>query len=127
MSEEKLWSEEEFTVQFPQKKSNEYILCAAVWYQELPMVKGDVLDNRGFRPYNVDKGIVFSGWRHGNCIYQMVAVTGLRSVPAESGPSIQGFLTNKNRFVDREEAAKIAYEAGQTEKLLDKLFSEDLY
>ncbi len=141
MSEEKLWSEEEFTVQFPPNKSfeyvmvpkeklskdREYILCAAVWYQELPMVKGDILNNRGFRPYNIDRGIVFSGWRHGNCIYQMVAVTGLRSCPSESGPEVQGFLTNKNRFVDREEAAQIAYEAGQTEKLLVRLFSEDLY
>ncbi len=140
MSEEKLWDEEEFTVQFPPNKSfeyvmvpkeklkdREYILCAAVWYLELPMVKGDILNNRGFRPYNVDRGIVFSGWRHGNCIYQMVAVTGLRSCPSESGPEVQGFLTNKNRFVDREEAAQIAYEAGQTDKLLVRLFSEDLY
>lgn len=139
--EDKLWEDEDFIVQFPPNKTfeyvmvpkekhnkdKEYILCAAVWYLELPMVKGDILNNRGFRPYNVDKGIVFSGWRHGNCIYQMVAVTGLRSVPAEAGPEIQGFLTNKNRFVDREEAAKIAYESGQTEKLLVRLFSEDLY
>jgi hypothetical protein len=109
------------------KNTKEYILCAAVWYLELPMVKGEILNNRGFRPYNVDKGIVFSGWRHGNCIYQMVAITGLRSVPNESGPEVQGFLTNKNRFVDREEAAQIAFDAGQTETLLKRLFSEDLY
>ena len=108
-------------------KTKEYILCAAVWYLELPMVKPDVLNNRGFRPYNVDKGIVFSGWRHGNCIYQMVAITGLKSNPNESGPEVQGFLTNKNRFVDREEAAQIAFDAGQTETLLVRLFSEDLY
>jgi len=61
----------------------------------------------------------------------MVALTGLRSVPAESGESVQGFLTNKNRFVDREEAYLIAEAAGQ---LNDRprggslqLFSEDLY
>jgi hypothetical protein len=141
--EDKLWDDEDFIVQFPpnktlefvmvpkekhsKDKNKEYILCAAVWYLELPMVKPNVLDNRGFRPYNVDKGVVFSGWRHGNCIYQMVAITGLRSVPSESGPEIQGFLTNKNRFVDREEAAQIAFDAGQTETLLKRLFSEDLY
>lgn len=141
--EDKLWEDDEFIVQFPpnktleyvmvpkekytKDKSKEYILCAAVWYLELPMVKPDVLDNRGFRPYNVDKGVVISGWRHGNCIYQMVAITGLRSCPSESGPEIQGFLTNKNRFVDREEAAQIAFDAGQTETLLKRLFSEDLY
>lgn len=141
--EDKLWDDEDFIVQFPpnktlefvmvpkekhsKDKNKEYILCAAVWYLELPMVKPNVLDNRGFRPYNVDKGVVFSGWRHGNCIYQMVAITGLRSCPSESGPEIQGFLTNKNRFVDREEAAQIAFDAGQTETLLNRLFSEDLY
>ena len=137
---DKLWEYEDFVAQFPPNKSfeyvmipkeklkdREYILCAAVWYQELPMVKGEVLNNRGFRPYNVDRGVVFSGWRHGNCIYQMVAITGLRSCPSESGPEVQGFLTNKNRFVDREEAAQIAYDAGQTETLLKRLFSEDLY
>ena len=142
-SKDKLGEDEDFVAQFPpnktleyvmvpkekreRDKTKEYILCAAVWYLELPMVKGEVLNNRGFRPYNVDKGIVFSGWRHGNCIYQMVAITGLRSVPAESGPEVQGFLTNKNRFVDREEAAQIAFDAGQTETLLVRLFSEDLY
>jgi hypothetical protein len=137
---DKLWEYEDFVAQFPPNKSfeyvmipkeklkdREYILCAAVWYQELPMVKGEVLNNRGFRPYNVDRGVVFSGWRHGNCIYQMVAITGLRSCPSESGPEVQGFLTNKNRFVDREEAAQIAFDAGQTETLLKRLFSEDLY
>jgi hypothetical protein len=108
----------------------EYILCAAVWYKELPMVRPEVLDNRGFRPYNVDKGVVISGWRHGNCIYQMVAITGLRSIPAEAGEEEQGFLTNKNRFVDRQEGWAIAYAAGQIDQSRGEtgtLYSEDLY
>ena len=109
----------------------EYILCAAVWYKDLPLKKPEILEHRGFRPYNVDRGVVVSGWRHMNCIYQMVAITGLRSIPAEVGEEIQGFLTNKNRFVDREEGYNIAEEAGQ---LNDRsrggsrtLYSEDLY
>lgn len=106
---------------------NEYILCAAIWYKDLPMKNAKVLDNRGFRPYNVDKGVVISGWRHGNCIYQIVAITGLKSIPDEAGESIQGFLTNKNRFVDRTEGAEIAFSAGQTKELKKTLFSEDLY
>ena len=110
---------------------NEYILCAAIWYKDLPMVKPEILDNRGFRPYNVDKGVVICGWRHGNCIYQMVSITGLRSIPEEAGEEEQGFLTNTNRFVDRLEAANIATENGQVEKDLINpnvgLFSEDLY
>ena len=107
--------------------SKEYILCAAIWYLDLPMKKPEVLDNRGFRPYNVDKGVVISGWRHGNCIYQMVGITGLRSVPPEAGKEIQGFLTSKNRFVDREEGGRIAFDAGQTDELKQTLYSEDIY
>jgi len=107
--------------------SKEYILCAAVWYKDLPMKKPEVLEPRGFRPYNVDRGVVVSGWRHGNCIYQMVGITGLRSIPAEAGEEIQGFLTNKNRFVDREEGGRIAFDAGQTSELKKTLYSEDIY
>jgi len=59
------------------------------------------------------------------------AITGLRSIPAEVGEEVQGFLTNKNRFVDREEGYDIAELANQ---LNDRsrggsraLYSEDLY
>jgi hypothetical protein len=112
-------------------KPEEWIICAAIWYKDIPLVRPDVLEPRGFRPYNVDRGVVISGWRHGNCIYQMVAITGLRDIPAQAGESIQGFLTNKNRFVDREEGYDIAEAAGQ---LNDRprsdartLYSEDIY
>jgi hypothetical protein len=101
------------------------ILCAAIWYKELPLLKPEVLEPRGFGPYNVNKGIVFCGWRHPNCIYQKVAITGLRD--SESGDYVQGFLTSDNRFVGREEAALIAFEAGQTKEKKIILYSEDLY
>ena len=109
------------------EKPEEYILCAAVWYKDLPIKKPEILEPRGFRPYNVDRGVVVSGWCHGNCIYQMVAITGLRSIPAEAGEEIQGFLTSRNRFVDRKEAGEIAFAAGQTTELKKTLYSEDLY
>ena len=108
--------------------SKEYILCSAIWYKELPLIEPEVLKLRGFAPYNVDIGIVFCGWRHPNCLYQKVAITGLPD--SKSGKSEQGFLTNKNRFVDRVEGFHIAKESNQ---LLDKnkkneyLFSEDIY
>lgn len=38
-----------------------------------------------------------------------------------------GFVTNKGRFVSREEAAKIAFDAGQTKKVYKSLLSEDLH
>ena len=109
--------------------NKEYILCAAIWYKDLPLIRPEVLEPRGFRPYNVDRGVVISGWRHGNCIYQMVSITGKKSF--EVGESIQGFLTNKNRFVDRVEGYEIASFAGQLNDRprgdSKRLFSEDLY
>lgn len=89
------------------KKDDEYILCSAVWYDKAPLEREEVLRIRGFSPYNVDRGIVFSGWRHANCIYQAVAIFGKPA--CELGEVEQGFLTSKNRFVGREEAGQIAF------------------
>lgn len=38
-----------------------------------------------------------------------------------------GFMTSENLFVDRETAAKIAFEAGQIKNPKKELYSEDLY
>ena len=42
-------------------------------------------------------------------------------------PDRQGFLTSERRFVRREPAAVIAYEAGQIPEPKHRLFSEDLW
>ncbi len=109
----------------------EYILCAAIWYLDLPDQK--------MPPKNVDKGIVVCGQRHGHCIDIMSTLGKLRSVqfgPNSVGKTIQGFLTNTNRFVDRKEAMEIAFAAKQLkEEVINRLsfskehilFSEDLY
>ena len=60
-------------------------------------------------------------------MWTMGCLTGLRSVDGEVGEYEQGFLTNKNRFVGREEAAIIAFDAKQIEQEKKTLFSEDLY
>ena len=107
-------------------KKKEYILCAAIWYKDIPLRK--VIE--GVLPKNCDRGLVVLGHRHGQCMWTMSSLTGLLSVTnAEDGVGEyeQGFLTNKNRFVDREEGGKIAFDAGQTEDLRTTLFSEDLY
>jgi hypothetical protein len=104
---------------------SERILCSAVWYDNVPLEREEVLRMRGFSPYNVDSGIVFCGWRHANCIYQAVAIFGKTS--DDLGEVEQGFLTNKNRFVGREEAGLIAFAAGQTDELKTFLFSEDVW
>lgn len=104
----------------------EYILCAAIWYKEIPLKK--VIN--GVLPKNCDKGLVILGHRHGQCIWTISSLLGLRTVTfAEDGTGEheQGFLTNTNRFVDREEAAIIAYEAEQIREYKETLYSEDLY
>ena len=104
---------------------NERIICAAIWYKDFPLIKDDILDQGFIRPINCDRGIVFCGHRHHNCLYQMVAITG--KYQHEIGEEIQGFLTSKNRFVDRREGAKIHIENGGTVEYSSQLFSEDLY
>ena len=107
-------------------REEEYIICSAIWYKELTLVK----EITGLLPVNCDKGIVITGHRHGQCIWTVGALTGYRTVTNAKdgvGEHIQGFLTNKNRFVDRKEGAKIAFDAGQTKDLKTLLFSEDLY
>lgn len=107
--------------------SEEYILCAAIWYKDLPTQR--------LLPKNVDKGIVVCGHRHGHCIDIMRFLGTLRSVtfgPDSVGENEQGFLTSKNRFVERIEAAEIAVRQGQVQSdllinPLIGLFSEDLY
>ena len=108
------------------KFDTEYILCAAIWYKEIPLKKQ--LD--GVLPMNCDKGLVVCGFRHPMAMWTMSCLTGLRSVTHADdgvGENEQGFLTSKNRFVDREEAAEIAFASGQTPTNRGQLFSEDLY
>jgi hypothetical protein len=109
--------------------SDEKIICAAIWYKEIPLKKTipDVL------PKNCDRGLVISGHRHGQCMWVMGSLTGLRSVmnaPDGVGDYVQGFLTSKNRFVDREEAAQIWLKESPNNKLnysSTELYSEDIY
>jgi len=107
----------------------EKILCAAIWYKEL--------ENALYPPKNLDRGIVVTGHRHGNCIDVMVRLAKLRTVTFSLdgvGEHEQGFLTNTNRFVDRKEGMIIAKNANQIIERdkgytnnSDTLYSEDLY
>jgi len=95
----------------------EYILCAAIWYQDYDPPPHSVI--------NISMGIVLCGHRHPHIICQCTVLLGKRQ--AEMGRYEQGFLTSKNRFVSREEAAELAYKAEQIDQLKETLFSEDLY
>lgn len=104
----------------------EKILIAAIWYKDIPLMKEIVQ----VRPKNIDHGIVILGHRHAQCIWTTASLTGLRTCTNGNdctGEHEQGFLTNSNRFVSREEGAKIAFAAGQIEKEISTLYSEDLY
>lgn len=108
------------------KTVKEYILCAAIWYKDIELKK----EIPQVLPKNCDRGLVVLGHRHGQAMWTMSCLTGLRTCEFGedcSGEHEQGFLTNTNRFVDREEGAKIAFNTGQINEETTRLFSEDLY
>jgi len=96
----------------------EYVVCAANWID-------DGIDYL-YKPYNINKGIVYSGNRHPSIFEQTN-----RIYPFEKYGelTVQGFLTTKNRFLTREEALELVKSNGQLKnKLLgSELTSEDLW
>ena len=102
----------------------ERIYSAAIWYKDLSTAK--------YLPTNVDKGVVVAGHRHADIIKTVVNLLGKRTCQFGedcAGESEQGFVTNKDRFVDRVEAMKIARAANQviSDTTFEELYSEDLY
>lgn len=86
----------------------EYIVCSAIHNPE-------ELDLAG-------QELIYCGLRHGNILWQGKHVS--------RNPDHQGFLTSRNRFVNRKEAAEIALACGQIEELkyfADELDSSDLF
>jgi len=102
----------------------EYILCAAIHYDDHEQTwEGDG------NPVNIKTGFVLCGYRHDNIM--KLAATQL-GIPTQRPIATQGFLTSRNRFVDREEAADIARAADQLIRPYDEywpvlLFSEHIY
>ena len=128
--------------------TSEYILCAAVHYD-------NGLEYKFQKNYGIETGFVLCGYRHPmicdilpfNPFYlkklfdedDKEAIQKYEELKVKYGwqekdltrcEVIQGFITNKGRFVDRKEAYKIAYAAGQIDSSNgadNELFSEDLY
>lgn len=94
----------------------ELIMCAAIHVD-------DGID-RMYQPYNIDKGLVFCGWRH-PCIFSQIII----SYDGRYPESIQGFLTTKNRFLNRDESLELVKQTGQLKgKIIGgTLTSEDLW
>ena len=99
------------------RNGKNYIVCAAIWYND---GKEHV-----HQPFNISSGFVICGHRHHNCFATAYILNGDEKLKGLD--EVQGFITSGNEFVLREEAAIIAFNAGQTESLCDKLFSEDIY
>lgn len=64
-------------------------------------------------------GTIYTGKRHGD-IFPQMPIGFLRCAE-------QGFVTENGEFVNRNQAAQIAYECGQIPRPKPELFSEDLY
>lgn len=95
------------------------ILCAAIHFDDgIPHIS---------QPKNIKKGFVISGHRHHNCLHTLSFLVSKEQFIFLKANSVQGFLTDTNEFVTREEAAFIAKNAGQCKDNVTKLFSEDLY
>jgi hypothetical protein len=97
----------------------EIILCAAIWFN----------DGKSYvhQPRNIATGVVMCGHRHG-CIFEQTTML-VRERRELLGMIIeeQGFLTSKNRFVDRTEGAIIAKRNNQCAQDVTTLYSENLY
>ncbi len=105
----------------------ERILCAAI-YVDTGMAEP------ARRSYAYPKtGLVFTGWRHGDCFTTLNAWADLLSAeertrigPEQLAGQNQGFMTSTGRYVDRDQAGDIAHAAGQINHP-KHLWSEDLY
>lgn len=72
----------------------------------------------------IHDGKVWTGRRHHLIMRAIVEKLGPEVAPINGE---QGFVTDTGKFVDREEAARIAFEAGQMDRHVRRLFSEDIF
>ena len=96
----------------------EYVMCAANYYYDKTC--------HPHQPYNIDEGFVICGWRHACCGSSYMAA----NLDANRWDNcIQGFLTNKNRFLTRGEALELVKSNGQLKQGIigRELTSEDLW
>ena len=109
---------------------NEKILCAAIYYPKIEKTR----DTQPFyRPYNIEKGQVTVGYRHGHCfgiIYDISPTQEDAQVWTHSSGQVQGFITNYNNFYNRQVSRivmKLSGENFHTSGSDMQLYSEDLY
>lgn len=108
----------EFGFKVREEKNPEYIICSAIWFDD---------DKKHIhQPKNITSGYIIAGHRHHNC-FETLGVISDRNEKLLKYEKEQGFITNNNFFVDRKEAAEIAYKSNQIKEIKKELYSEDLY
>lgn len=77
------------------------------------------------KKYSTDEYRIKIGWRHSEIFREMMS----EGIQYDRNDYETGFITDERpmHFVTRQEAAKIAYEAGQIAQLKTTLYSEDLW
>lgn len=94
----------------------EYIICSAIHFNDGK--------EHLHQPKNITEGFVLCGRRHHNCITNL---TVFNKKMSDYKTKTQGFITSKDKFVNRQEASLIAEASGQIKVCNGCLFSEDLY
>jgi len=94
----------------------EIIICAAVHFDDGKKYV--------YKPINIETGYVICGHRHHECFYTRAIFGGEQGF---EGTITQGFLTSKNRFLDRKEAYRLAKGYMEIYSENESLYSEDLY
>lgn len=100
---------------YKHKDLKEVVLCAAIWFPN---------ENTPYHNVkNIDKGLVLCGHRHPHIIGQYNAMGGKFTEETY----VQGFITNLNNFLTREEAHTLFIDCGGEPESSEQLYSEDLY
>ena len=120
----------------------EYIVCSAILIKEIRNHITDLsFDNdnilyalKHLKPTNIETGIMLTGLRHDDCIFTGYLLVRTRyNISLEQfiekfiNDAEQGFLTSKNRFLNRVEAAEFIGNTPVTKQPTDLLISENLY
>lgn len=69
----------------------------------------------------LNNGVIYKGKRHKDIVMSQPKHLNIRK------GGIEGFVTVQGIFVDRKQAARIAYEMGQISEPVDELKSEHIY
>jgi hypothetical protein len=107
---------------YPEIPMREFIICAAIHFDD--EVK------REHQPKNIERGIVVAGRRHHNCYLTIFELNNQKKW--NTIKHTQGFITSRDRFVDRKEGYEIAKRekqlfSGITHDDNPILISEELY